>query len=212
MAKSKQQNVAHSVRSVCWGRIICTLLLFCLQFTSYLPNKTRVMHVHSSCSQMSVAYGGEFNRFFCSKFIYATRNKNFPVEAALACVQQVKGLSEKLFNLEHWNLFGQWDGPTDLQVDLVMANILFGRWRYWNCVKNENSSFVPFGIKRHYKLGYTKHCDIQQSIAIRQYCNLPSSSCWPHSCDQVWRSAWRVRHSTPTDRTASICRCPDGRL
>jgi len=41
-----------------------------------------------------------FNSFFCSKFIYATRNKNFSVDAALTCAQQVKHLTEELLNSE----------------------------------------------------------------------------------------------------------------
>jgi len=42
-------------------RIIRTMLLVSLQFTSYLPNKIRVMHF--SFSKMSVLYGWEQQYF-----------------------------------------------------------------------------------------------------------------------------------------------------
>jgi hypothetical protein len=40
------------------------------------------------------------NSFLRSKFIYANRNETFRLVAALICSQQVKHLSEKLFNSE----------------------------------------------------------------------------------------------------------------
>ena len=45
-----------------------------LQFTFYSRNKTRVLHVHFSFSQMSVVYGGELKLFLLQQ-IYLHNQK-----------------------------------------------------------------------------------------------------------------------------------------
>jgi len=79
-----------------------------------------------------------FNSFFGSKFIYTTRNEHFPVDAALTCAQQVKRLSQKLFNSEGigtlWTM-RQADRITSRSVDCQYTVCDMEILKFWKKLK-----------------------------------------------------------------------------